>query len=126
MGTRAGTLTLPAKRATMRRGFWLLFFSGIVAAGLVIGLVLWTRGGSGASTGNRVAVPHEELSGAVVTGTGPGLVQIADRTKAGYQPAVTGTGPGLAQIADGGRPGSEPAITGTGPGLSEIAKQSAR
>ncbi|MGH2557281.1 MAG: hypothetical protein ACRDHO_16450 [Actinomycetota bacterium] len=124
MGTRAGTLTLPAKRTTVRRGFWLLFVSGIVAAGLVIGLVLWTRGGSGASTGNRVAVPHE-LSGAVVTGTGPGLVQIADRAKAEYQPAVTGTGPGLAQIADGGRPGSEPAITGTGPGLVEIAKQSA-
>lgn len=99
MGAKAGTLTLPAKRVTGRRNIWLLVMSGIVAAGLVIGLVLWTRGGSGASTQNRVAVRHP-LSGAVVTGTGPGLTQIADRAKAEYHHAVTGTGPGLVQIAD--------------------------
>jgi hypothetical protein len=99
MGAKAGTLTLPAKRVTGRRNIWLLFMSGIVAAGLVIGLVLWTRGDSAASNQNRVAVP-EPVAGAVVTGTGPGLVQIADRAKAESQPAVTGTGPGLVEMAD--------------------------
>jgi hypothetical protein len=99
MGAKAGTLALPAKRVTGRRSVWLLFMSGIVAAGLVFGLVLWTRGGSGTSTQNRLPVPYP-LSGAVVTGTGPGLAHIADRAKAEFQPAVTGTGPGLVEIAD--------------------------
>src|SRR5687767_7786084 len=98
MGAKAGTLTLPAKQVTGRRSLWLLLMSGIVAAGLVIGLVLWIRGGSGATSETRVTVPHP-LSGAVVTGTGPGLVEIADRSKAGSLPAVTGTGPGLVEIA---------------------------
>jgi hypothetical protein len=98
MEAKAGTLTLPAKRVTGRRSLWLLFMFGIVAVGLVIGLVLWTRAGSGTSTQNRLPVQHP-LSGAVVTGTGPGLAQIADRAKAGSQPAVTGTGPGLVEIA---------------------------
>ena len=98
MAAKAGTLTLPVRRVSRGRSIWLLLMSGVVAAGLVIGLVLLTRGGSGASARNR-APAHPALSGAVVTGTGPGLVQIADRGKAEAPLAVTGTGPGLVEIA---------------------------
>jgi hypothetical protein len=72
----------------------------MVAVGLLIGLVEWNRGGSNVSKPSRVSVTHP-ASGTVVTGTGPGLVQIADRVKAELQPDITGTGPGLVEIARG-------------------------
>jgi hypothetical protein len=120
MVAKAGTLTLPGTRLARRRTVWLIFVSGFLAAGLVIGLVALTRGGSpGASAPNRVAVLHP-ASGTLVTGTGPGLVQIADRSLA-VEPAVTGTGPGLVHVADGSSAPSEAQVTGTGPGLVQIA-----
>jgi hypothetical protein len=56
-----------------------------------------------------------------VTGTGPGLVVVADLQRAWAENAITGTGPGLVTIAEmqaGSR--LDEAITGTGPGLEHL------
>jgi len=100
VGAKAGTLTLPARGVTWQKAIWLIVISGMVAMGLLIGLVLWDRGGSSVFKPSRVSVTHP-VSGTVVTGTGPGLVQIADRVKAALQPDITETGPGLVEIARG-------------------------
>jgi len=58
-----------------------------------------------------------------VTGTGPGLAEVADRQRAWAEGAITGTGPGLVTIAElqaGSRLGEAP--TGTGPGLEHLPR----
>jgi hypothetical protein len=56
-----------------------------------------------------------------VTGTGPGLVTVAELQAAWAEHAITGTGPGLVTVAElqaGSAFGAEP--TGTGPGLERL------
>lgn len=56
-----------------------------------------------------------------VTGTGQGLIVVADLQRAWAENAITGTGPGLVTIAkmQAGTP-LDQAVTGTGPGLEHL------
>lgn len=98
MGAGAGTLALPSRQGTKRKVLMLLVISGVIAVAVLAALAVWARGGSEGPAARSTGA-HHSGSAIVVTGTGPGLVQIADRAKAGSVPAVTGTGPGLVQIA---------------------------
>jgi hypothetical protein len=65
----------------------------------------------------------------LVTGTGPGLVTLADESRnARHGAVVTGTGPGLVWVAGQAGPtepsGGTQEVSGTGPGLIEIAQRS--
>ena len=83
-----------------------------------------------ATDGGRstVTTPSEYVN-QVVTGTGPGLVQVAEQSRlAGMYHAsqVAGTGPGLVQLAEQSRLaqiyGSTP-VSGTGPDLAVVGAQ---
>lgn len=129
MSTKAGTIGVSARPVWFP--LWTAVVSGLAVAALIMSAValgLAVRGDKRAP----VPAPREVIaSGSVITGTGPGLIKVAQesvRTAAlrrVYEgSSVTGTGPGLIEVAREATKASAlpriysgSLITGTGPGL---------
>jgi hypothetical protein len=108
--TQSTALPLPIRPAR-RRLRVAAVIAGLVIASYLGGLAT----GHVLSRGLTAPAPHPVRAAIVprtaeatyagpvsVTGTGPDLVEIAERSQAVRHVAVTGTGPGLVQIADYG------------------------
>ena len=121
MATTSTSIPVPAPRAAGRRTWiGLALATALLIGGVAAGIQL-SEGGSEPAVGPVDTRAYENTP---VTGTGPGLIQVADASKAmkAYQSTmVTGTGPGLAEIADQSaavKAYEGQAITGTGPDLA--------
>jgi hypothetical protein len=132
MSTKAGTIGVSARPVWFP--LWTAVVSGLAVAALIMSAValgLAVRGNERAA----VPAPREVIaSGSVITGTGPGLIEVAQesvRTAAlrrVYEgSSVTGTGPDLIEAREATKASalariySGSLITGTGPGLVEAA-----
>ncbi len=133
MSTKAGTMRVSARPALFT--LWAAAVSALAVTALIMSAValnLAVRGDE------RVALPAQgqiAASGSVISGTGPGLIHVAEeaaRTAALPRiysgSAITGTGPGLTKLAqEAARASALPRIyassrvTGTGPGLAVVA-----
>ena len=123
MSTKGGTIGVSARPALFT--VWTAAVSALALTALIMSAVALNLA---VRSHERPAVhaPREAAASApVVTGTGPGLIQVAgEPARTTVLPgiysgsAVTGTGPGLAVV---GLEHSEPYVTGTGPGLVQVA-----
>jgi hypothetical protein len=133
MGTKAGTLGGSVRPVWFP--VWTVVVSGLAVAALImsgVALNLAVRGDE------RAALPATReaiASGSVVTGTGPGLIEVArEATRTATLPriysssAITGTGPGLSELVqEATRTAALPriysgsSVTGTGPALVDVA-----
>jgi hypothetical protein len=124
MGTTSTALPVPAPRFGGRRTWLALALAGGLLLGGAIGAIELTNDGAPPAVGPVDTRAYENTP---VTGTGPGLVQVADQAAASkiYSGSpVTGTGPGLTKVADqsaASRMYSGTPVTGTGPDLAEVA-----
>jgi len=116
-------------RTPARTARWVMVaLAAAIAVGTAIVLPRVLSGSSHvrATDGSRSTVTTpREYANQLVTGTGPGLVQVAEQSRAAR--LVTGTGPGLVQIAEQSRLAGmyhASQVAGTGPGLVQIAEQS--
>ena len=115
-------------RTPARTARWVMVaLAAAIAVGTAIVLPRVLSGSSHvrATDGSRSTVTTpREYANQLVTGTGPGLVQVAEQSRAAR--LVTGTGPGLVQIAEQSRLaqiyGSTP-VSGTGPDLAVVGAQ---
>jgi len=124
MATTSTSIPVPAPRAVGRRTWiGLALVTALLIVGVAAGIQL-SRGGPEPAVGPVDTRAYENTP---VTGTGPGLIEVADASKAmqAYQNTmVTGTGPGLAEIADqsaAAKAYQGQVITGTGPDLAALA-----
>ncbi|MGH2658866.1 MAG: hypothetical protein ACRDHS_04175 [Actinomycetota bacterium] len=132
MSTKAGAIGLSTRPAWFP--LWTALVSGLAVAALImsaLALNLAVRGDERAA----VPAPRKAItSGSAITGTGPGLVQVAqEAARAATLPriysdsAITGTGPGLTELAEEASTAtllhiySGSRVTGTGPGLAVVA-----
>jgi len=115
-------------RTPARTGRWVMVaLAAAIAVGAAIVLPRVLSGSSHvqATDGGRstVTTPREYVN-QVVTGTGPGLVQVAELSRAGR--LVTGTGPGLNQLAEQSQLAQiygSATVSGTGPDLAVVGAQ---
>ena len=123
MATTSTSIPVPAPRAAGRKTWIGLALVGALLMGGVAAGIQLSRGGPEPAVGPVDTHAYENTP---VTGTGPGLVEVADASKAmqAYQNTmVTGTGPGLAEIADqsaAAKAYQGQVITGTGPDLAAL------
>jgi hypothetical protein len=124
MGTTSTALPVPAPRFGGRRTWLALALAGGLLLGGAITAIELTNDGAAPAVGPVDTRAYENTP---VTGTGPGLIQVADQSAASnlYSGTpVTGTGPGLTEVADQSaatRAYQGTPITGTGPDLAEVA-----
>lgn len=123
MSTKAGTMGVSDRRVLLT--LWTATVSALALAALIMSAVALNLA---VRDDDRAALPaprKEVSSGSRISGTGPGLILVAEeaarasalpRIYAGSR--VTGTGPGLTVVA---LEHSQPQVTGTGPGLVQVA-----
>ena len=133
MSMKSGTTGVLARQGLFT--LWTAAVSGLAVAALIMSAMALSRAVPGEE---RVALPAEEKavsSGSVISGTGPGLIRVADESRQTATlpgiysgSAVTGTGPGLSAVATEStrsaallRIYSRWTVTGTGPGLAAVA-----
>ncbi len=133
MSTKAGTMGVSARPALFT--LWTAAVSALAVTAVIMSAVALNLA---VRSDERAALPAAReavASGSVISGTGPGLIQVAGepaRTPALPQiysgSAVTGTGPGLSKLAQEASGASalpqiyaSSNVTGTGPGLAVVA-----
>ena len=144
MDTRIGTIALPRGHRNAALPWTIAAVEGFIILALGVGMLLTSFRGhasvSAAQPGPRL-LAHADAAAMVgpqaisygITGTGPGLIQLADG--ASYlvlgslygtpltRGLVTGTGPSLVEVTSGAPFRRAPVVTGTGPGLIQVAEQ---
>jgi hypothetical protein len=125
MSTNTGTLTMPSRSPAWLQS-WAMFLIGSVAVAALVMSILALR-----TNAPQSAAPSAAVDTAVyeqsqpVTGTGPGLVFVADASilRGIYERSgpATGTGPDAAELSNSGIYHRSGQVTGTGPGLVQIA-----
>ncbi|HEV8421663.1 MAG TPA: hypothetical protein VGL18_11305 [Actinomycetota bacterium] len=123
MSTKAGTIGVSARPALFT--VWTAAVSALAVTALIMSAVALNVAVRSGERPSLQAARDVAAPGRVITGTGPGLIQVAgEPARTTVVPriysgsAVTGTGPGLAVVA---LEHSQPYVTGTGPGLIQVA-----
>jgi hypothetical protein len=133
MSTKAGTMGVSARPTPFT--LWIAAVSALAVTALIMSAVALNLA---VRSDERAALPAPRrvaASGSVISGTGPGLIQVAEgaaRTAALPRiysgSAITGTGPGLTRLTQEGtrasalsRSYASSSVTGTGPGLAVVA-----
>jgi len=133
MSTKAGTMGVSARPALFT--LWTAAVSALAVTAVIMSAVALNLAVRSDERAALPAVREAVASGSVISGTGPGLIQVAGepaRTPALPQiysgSAVTGTGPGLSKLAQEASGASalpqiyaSSNVTGTGPGLAVVA-----
>jgi hypothetical protein len=97
MSTKVQSLPLPKGRWHGFSAWWALGLAVLATLAVVAGMLV-LRGEEPISVDSSRAAPRVEAPSAnipAITGTGPGLVQVAGQAR----PTITGTGPGLVTVA---------------------------
>jgi hypothetical protein len=132
MSTKAGTMGVSARPTPFT--VWTAAVSALAVTALIMSAVALNL--AVRSDERALPAPGKAVaSGSVISGTGPGLIQVAEgaartaalpRTYSGS--AITGTGPGLTRLTQEGtrasalsRSYASSSVTGTGPGLAVVA-----
>jgi hypothetical protein len=106
MGTTSTALPVPAPRFGGRRTWLALALAGGLLLGGAMTAIEMTNNGAAPAVGPVDTRAYENTP---VTGTGPGLVQVADQSATSKMYSgtpITGTGPGLAEVAGSQMAGS--------------------
>jgi len=133
MSSKAGTMGVSARPALFT--LWTAAVSALAVTAVIMSAVALNLAVRSDERAALPAVREAVASGSVISGTGPGLIQVAGepaRTPALPQiysgSAVTGTGPGLSKLAQEASGASalpqiyaSSNVTGTGPGLAVVA-----
>jgi hypothetical protein len=109
MSTKAGTIGVSARPAVFT--LWTVAVSALAVTALIMSAVALNVAVRG---DERTVLPAAEKaisSGSAITGTGPGLIQLAQQAT---------------RVADLARIYSGSSVSGTGPGLSVLAEQATR